>query len=117
MIILNNYGKNESSSKPVSQIRFNTHDDENIASDDFEPCYLGCDIIIKVYVKDTRHRKAKDIPTDILNQSNLNEATISVITQDPDDKHIGFWTEINYVREKLIGHKANLVKDDTESGH
>lgn len=75
------------------------------ASDGFEHGFLGFDKIHDL-ARDTRHRMAQYIREEIFNQLELDKETYDVLTQD---KPMGYWPIVKYVRGKLIGENAELA--------
>jgi hypothetical protein len=80
------------------------------ASDGFEHGFLGYDTIQDL-AKDTRHRMAQYIRTEIFEQLRLPQDTHSRLTNDPFDSPMGYWPMVKYIRGKLIGKGSQLAAE------
>lgn len=78
------------------------------ASNGFEHGFLGYDKI-RDLARDTRHRMAQYIRTEIFEQLGLDEDTYKILTNDPFDKPMGNWPLVKYIRGKLLGNNQEIA--------
>lgn len=83
------------------------------ASDGFEHGFLAFDEIYDL-ARDTRHRMAQYIREEIFHQLKLDEDAYSVLTNDPFDKPMGYWSLAKSIRGKLLGDNPELAAKGNE---